>query len=188
MSLSDALAMAAAAESGISVPSVGAADPHTITEAELQRMDKVQVDNDSELEMKGIGLAVEYLEQHWKLLCSCGCSTDIVLSSDAEQDAALYRSFRENFPSLNIEDLSVDSMKHERSRTQWRSVLDLWEGRLRDHNMICLLRYDCRSGYDNANTMLVPRAQFLMIEIARNREGLNDVRACPRRPGAVKRP
>ena len=43
-----------------------------------------------------------------------------------------------------------------------------------DFNFATLLRLDCTSDYSEANTILVTRAQFVAIEIARNREGLND--------------
>lgn len=37
-----------------------------------------------------------------------------------------------------------------------------------------LLRVDCRAPYSAENSLLVPRVQFLAIELARNREGLNE--------------
>ena len=43
-----------------------------------------------------------------------------------------------------------------------------------DFNFATLLRLDCTGDYSEANTILVTRAQFVAIEIARNREGLND--------------
>jgi len=48
----------------MSVPYNGDVDPHTITKAELERMDKLQVDNNLELEMQGIKISVKYLEPH----------------------------------------------------------------------------------------------------------------------------
>lgn len=35
------------------------------------------------------------------------------------------------------------------------------------------MRLDCSKDYSEANTIIVPRVQFLAIELARNREGLN---------------
>lgn len=36
------------------------------------------------------------------------------------------------------------------------------------------MRADTKGDYSEQNTMLVPRVQFYAIEIARNREGLNN--------------
>jgi hypothetical protein len=43
--------------------------------------------------------------------------------------------------------------------------------------MLTLLRPDCRAPHSAGNAMLVPRLKFLCIELARNREGLNDAQA-----------
>ncbi len=46
-----------------------------------------------------------------------------------------------------------------------------------DPTMLTLLRPDCREPHSAGNAMLVPRLKFLCIELARNREGLNDPQA-----------
>ena len=122
----------------------------------------------------------------------------------------------------------------EQAQTKWRPALAALEGRIKEHNMMALLRLelerevwrgggpagswtgppgqaldlhcchplcngsvslpiysppihrpkitidwtphpgiDASRGYDDANTMIVPRGQFLMVEVARNREGAN---------------
>ena len=49
----------------------------------------------------------------------------------------------------------------------------MFEYHVEDYNFGTLLRLDCKDGYSEANTTLVPRVQFLAIEVARNRQGLN---------------
>ncbi|VDN09805.1 unnamed protein product [Dibothriocephalus latus] len=49
-----------------------------------------------------------------------------------------------------------------------------FEDVIEDFNQGTLLRLDANKGYDEANTCVVPRIQFLALEIARNRQGLND--------------
>ena len=43
-----------------------------------------------------------------------------------------------------------------------------------DFNFATLMRLNSRQDYNEANTIVVPRAQFIAIEIARNRLGFND--------------
>lgn len=169
-----AMIAAVASESGV-MPVIKPADPTGMTEAELEMAAEMEIENSEELEMKGIKLSVEYMEQHWSKLIAARTADEIVLSASAEQDAALRRCFRQNFPTMDIRELSLDALKHQKSREQWRTVLNQWDGKLDEYNMICLLRADCTIGYDNDNTWLVPRAQFLMIEAARNAEGTNDL-------------
>ena len=69
---------------------------------------------------------------------------DLVLTESAEKDAALRRSFRAHFPTMDIAELSFDAIKHEVSKGQWRSLLQTWQGKIAEYNMICLLRRDCR--------------------------------------------
>ena len=145
MSLSDALVAAVASEAGV-MPAVKAADPSGLTDEELQRMQQVEVENSEELELKGVKLAVDYMEAHWARLTASRSAAELVLSESAEQDAALRRCFRANFPGMDITELSLDALKHERSREQWRGVLNQWEGKLPEFNMICLLRRDCSLG------------------------------------------
>ncbi|XP_025026491.1 protein PBDC1, partial [Python bivittatus] len=59
------------------------------------------------------------------------------------------------------------------SLQKWRPFCLQFEGAVEDFNFGTLLRLDCRRGYSEENTVLVPRIQFLAIEIARNREGCN---------------
>lgn len=42
-----------------------------------------------------------------------------------------------------------------------------------DFNFATLMRLNSHSDYKEENTIVVPRAQFLAIEVARNREGHN---------------
>lgn len=47
------------------------------------------------------------------------------------------------------------------------------ENNVEDFNFATLLRLNSHQDYNEANTIVVPRAQFLAIEITRNRNGLN---------------
>lgn len=45
---------------------------------------------------------------------------------------------------------------------------------IEDYSFGTLLRADTKGDYKETNTILVPRVQFYAIEIARNRESLNN--------------
>ena len=68
-------------------------------------------------------------------------------------------------------------LRAEQLKTRiWRDLLTCMDGRVKDHNFMTLLRPDASLSYDaqRENLFVVPRAQFLMIELARQREGCYD--------------
>lgn len=48
------------------------------------------------------------------------------------------------------------------------------EDKVADFNFATMMRLNARLGYSEENSIVVPRAQFVAIEIARNRLGFND--------------
>lgn len=46
---------------------------------------------------------------------------------------------------------------------------------MENYNFATLLRLQCDGDYTPENTTIAPKIQFYAIEIARNREGFNDV-------------
>eukprot|EP01048_Picozoa_sp_COSAG05_P018740 COSAG05_NODE_2797_length_2628_cov_1.392645_1_plen_338_part_00 len=173
MSLSAAFAAAASAASGVG-NMVPAADPQTLTREELDRMEGLEVENSGEIEMHGIMYAIRRMGEHWDLLTSVHTASDLVLSSSREEDTQLYSAFRARFPAMQLDLITEDTLKDTRLHETWRDFLMSQAEQLNEHNMISLLRKDASLGYNDENTMLVPRAQFLCIEIARNRESVND--------------
>ena len=86
-------------------------------------------------------------------------------------DRRLYACFRASIS----EDVAV--LRAEQLKTRiWRDLLTCMDGRVKDHNFMTLLRPDASLSYDEQRETLfvVPRAQFLMIELARQREGCYD--------------
>eukprot|EP01103_Thecamoeba_quadrilineata_P018934 TRINITY_DN7476_c0_g1_i1.p1 TRINITY_DN7476_c0_g1~~TRINITY_DN7476_c0_g1_i1.p1 ORF type:complete len:147 (-),score=19.68 TRINITY_DN7476_c0_g1_i1:133-573(-) len=88
-------------------------------------------------------------------------------------DDELYSGFRQRFPDLQIDHLSVDQMNNDTTRPIWRTFLMGFKDKVEDYNMGTLLRLDSHGEYNEQNTCVVPRVQFYCIELARNREGLN---------------
>jgi hypothetical protein len=66
-------------------------------------------------------------------------------------------------------------MKSATAKELWRPFIEGYEKKVQDFNFGTLLRVKAAGGYDPDNTTFATRLQFFAIEIARNREGLNDV-------------
>jgi len=65
-------------------------------------------------------------------------------------------------------------MKNPKNKVRWRNFIQSYQQKVQDYNFGSLLRASSRGEYDEENTIFVTRIQFLAIEIARNRLGLND--------------
>lgn len=114
------------------------------------------------------------MSDHWKMLTSASEAKELVLTDDRMEDDRLYREFRAAFGGMDVRRTDAKTLKHSRVQETWRAFMMSQDGRMEEFNMISLLRIDPALGYDDENTLLVPRVQFLAIEIARNREGVND--------------
>jgi len=131
------------------------------------------ISNDPELERKGCAAAAEYAQIHWAKLQRL-VNDDAVPAASIElhgNDRRLYACFRASIS----EDVAV--LRAEQLKTRiWRDLLTCMDGRVKDHNFMTLLRPDASLSYDEQRETLfvVPRAQFLMIELARQREGCYD--------------
>lgn len=60
------------------------------------------------------------------------------------------------------------------AKAKWRKFCNDMEQSVEDFNYATLMRLNARQDYNEENTIVVPRAQFIAIEIARNRLGFND--------------
>jgi len=143
------------------------------------------LENDEGVEQSGANYCATYALEHIANLCSAADPAEMVFTGSAEEDHWIYKRFRASFPFLDVSTISWDDLNNEFSRLQWRSVLTAMEGTLYLFNIITLLRTDSRGGYGtragvgfqgsdfDGDHLLVPRGQFVMIELARNKEGHN---------------
>ena len=140
--------------------------------------------NDPEVEKAGSTFAAECATAHWKSLTSAvtsGSPYSPVSGSD-ELDQKLYRSFRASFSpaAFDVGSFSRTTIHNEFTLPTWRALMLGWDGRIEVFNLITLLRTDCLMSYEDARAagveklLLVPRVQFLMIEVARQRENCYD--------------
>lgn len=92
-------------------------------------------------------------------------------------DDQIYKSFRTKFPTFNVALIDEETLKSKDSKEAWRTFCNEYEknSSIVDFNMATLLRLDSSKDYSPENTTIVPRIQFHAIEIARMREGANDM-------------
>lgn len=103
------------------------------------------------------------------------CSVDPKLLHLTPLDDTIYKIFREEFPSLDVKVINEDELKNTENKAKWRPFCERFKEIVEDYNYGTLLRSDASKNYDEENSMLVTRIQFYAIELARNREGVNDV-------------
>jgi hypothetical protein len=65
-------------------------------------------------------------------------------------------------------------LKSATAKNRWRSFIEKFD-KLDDFSFGTLLRTDASKEFGPDNSTFVVRIQFLAIEIARNREGCNDI-------------
>merc|ERR1712106_362438 len=116
--------------------------------------------------------AMEHVEVYFNLLCSVE-PTRLKLSGNQELDDKLYKDVKESFPKLNFGKLIEDDLKNEKAKVDWREFSNRYK-HVEDFGLGSLLRMDSAKDYSEENTMLAIKIQFFAIEIARNKEGLND--------------
>jgi len=125
--------------------------------------------NDQHLEQSWAIMAMKYAETHFKLLQSYNATTLKLTASDDE----IYSMFMAKFSNLRLELLTPDDLKSEAAKIAWREYCNYFEGKVEDFNFATLLRLDVTKEYTEENTIIVPRVQFMAIEIARNRHHMN---------------
>lgn len=103
------------------------------------------------------------------------CSADPKLLRLTPIDDLIYKAFREEFPTLDVRIIDENDLKSKKEKDKWRPFCERFKTLLEDYSFGTLLRSDAEENYSEENTMLVTRIQFLCIEVARNKEGINDV-------------
>lgn len=103
------------------------------------------------------------------------CSVDPKHLKLTAIDDTIYKIFREEFPSLDVSHIKEDELKSTKEKAKWRPFCERFKNLVEDYSFGTLLRADAGSDYCEENTMLVIRIQFYAIEIARNKEGVNDI-------------
>ncbi|XP_016959524.1 protein PBDC1 [Drosophila biarmipes] len=125
--------------------------------------------NDSLVEEMWASKALEHAEVHFNLITSVHPS-QLKLTPYDDQ---IYATFRQDFPDLQVGRLTDDILKSAVEKLKWRQFAEKFN-KLDDYSYGTLMRADASKEFSPDNSIFVFRVQFLAIEIARNREGLND--------------
>ncbi|XP_031829435.1 protein PBDC1 [Nomia melanderi] len=126
--------------------------------------------NDPSIEAMWAMRAMEHAEVYFSILCS----VDPKLLKLTPHDDQIYKTFRDAFPNLKVDEISEEELKSEEGKIKWRPFCEQFKGFVEDYSFGTLLRADCEGDYSEENCILTTRIQFYAIEIARNREGYND--------------
>lgn len=128
-----------------------------------------QFGNDELVEEMWALKAMDHAEVYFNLLTSVHPSCLHLTPYDDQ----IYQAFREDFPDLKLKLLTDDILKSEDAKILWRLFAEKFN-KLEDYSYGTLIRADASKEFTPENSLLVVRIQFLALEIARNREGLND--------------
>uniref|UniRef100_A0A5K4FE28 Polysacc_synt_4 domain-containing protein n=1 Tax=Schistosoma mansoni TaxID=6183 RepID=A0A5K4FE28_SCHMA len=127
--------------------------------------------NDPNIEIQWAEHCFRHAEAYFRLLCSVSDPSKLKLTA---LDDVIFDKFMGEFSDVQLDVISEDSLKSEQSKAKWRAFCNAFEGKVEDFNFGTLLRLDASKGYFPENTCIVPRIQFLALEIARNRLGINN--------------
>lgn len=139
-------------------------------ELSLWQMDVHEQEEDLDLD-RGIFAAIAFCALHRSQLVARGAhsSQPLVLTTSAADDNRLLLKFRGAFPLLDVAELCDDDLKEGRAQDDWRRFL---EKESTGAEELTMLRCRSAGSYTDENMMLVPRLQFMCIEVAREGEGL----------------
>lgn len=90
-------------------------------------------------------------------------------------DDDIYKHFKREFPDYDPAGmLNEDEMKSKEGKERWRKFIGEYEKTIDDYNFGTMLRKSANAEYTEDETIFAVRMQFYALEIARNKEGLND--------------
>lgn len=112
---------------------------------------------------------------------TCQHTKELVFTESAESDHRLHRRFRSNLgPYWNVERIRMSVTHNPLSGEKWVALLLASDGVIPEYNFMTLLRSECLETFWMTETascdglLVVPRAQFVFVELARCREGYYD--------------
>ncbi|KAF8943640.1 hypothetical protein BGZ47_005213 [Haplosporangium gracile] len=128
-----------------------------------------------EIEKQWAVKAMHHAETYFSLLQAMDGSKLKLTKIDDEIYDDFMSTFAPNVPRVDILNEDKD-FKSPEMKEKWRNFINRYEGgKVTDYNFGSLLRIDASKEYSEDNTIFVTRMQFLTIEIARNKAGLNSV-------------
>ncbi|EOA81525.1 hypothetical protein ACJQWK_10777 [Exserohilum turcicum] len=130
-----------------------------------------ETENLEDIEKQFAVKVVQHMETYWKILEKVPGSKLRLTKIDDE----IYEHLKKDFPEFDAAaTLNEDEMKSKQGKERWRKFITEYEKKIEDYNFGTMLRADPKTEYSQEGTIFAVRMQFYAIEIARNREGLND--------------
>ncbi|KAF2751991.1 DUF757-domain-containing protein [Sporormia fimetaria CBS 119925] len=130
-----------------------------------------QQENFEDIEKQFAVKVVQHMETYFNILEKVRGSQLRLTKLDDE----IYKHFKEAFPEFDAsKPINEDDMKSKEGKEKWRNFINQYEKKVDDYNFGTMLRADPKTEYSQEGTIFVVRMQFYAIEIARNKEGLND--------------
>ncbi|KAF2201091.1 DUF757-domain-containing protein [Delitschia confertaspora ATCC 74209] len=130
-----------------------------------------EAENFEDIEKQFAVKVVQHMETYWNILEHIPGSKLRLTKIDDE----IYEHFKKEFPDFDASaTINEDEMKSKEGKERWRNFINQYEKKVEDFNFGTMLRASPKTEYDQDNTIFAVRMQFYAIEIARNREGLND--------------
>ncbi|OAA52104.1 putative protein family UPF0368 [Metarhizium rileyi] len=114
---------------------------------------------------------VQHMQTYWSILEKVKGSTLRLTKMDDEIYEHLKEAFPEHDPAATVNE---DEMKSKDGKERWRNFMMAYEKKIDDYNFGTMVRNNAKVEYEEDTTIFVPRMQFYAIEIARNKNGLND--------------
>ncbi|KAK3777896.1 hypothetical protein RRG08_038142 [Elysia crispata] len=127
--------------------------------------------NRSDVELQWAMKAMDHATVHYNLISSVDASRLRL----TQMDDTIYKHFRDTFPDLDVTNIKENDLKNPEAKQQWRNFCESYKGLIEDYNLGTLLRLCCKDDYTPETTTFSVRTQFLAIEIARNKEGHNNI-------------
>ncbi|XP_014478970.1 PREDICTED: protein PBDC1 [Dinoponera quadriceps] len=127
--------------------------------------------NDPSVERMWAMKAMEHAEVYFNILCS----VDPKLLRLTPHDDLIYKTFRETFPDMKVDKINEEELKSHEQKEKWRPFCQQFKDTVEDYSFGTLMRADCTGEYSEENSILTTRIQFYAVELARNKEGLNDI-------------
>ncbi|KAL8776484.1 MAG: hypothetical protein Q9213_008255 [Squamulea squamosa] len=130
-----------------------------------------QAENFEDMEKQFAVKAVQHMTTYWAILEKMKGSQLRLTKMDDE----IYEHFRKDFPEFDpTETINEDEMKSKEGKERWRNFMMVYEKKIDDYNFGTMLRANPKFELGEKETIFAMRMQFYAIEIARNRQGLND--------------
>ncbi|KAL6712576.1 hypothetical protein ACN47E_000453 [Coniothyrium glycines] len=130
-----------------------------------------ETENFEDIEKQFAVKAVQHMETYWNILEKIPGSKLRL----TKFDDAIYEHLLKEFPEFDAAaTLNEDEMKSKEGKERWRKFISEYEKTVEDYNFGTLLRASPKTEYEQEGTIFAVRMQFYAVEIARNRQGLND--------------